>query len=265
MKSNQNPEKNDLTTALISNITVIVQIVAVGAIGLADMLKIQDLFQLKELINIANFAILLLSLSLIGLFNYFRTNKDFKPEITDQEKGWLSLFLEKIFGKRKKSFIVQSGSVKKFLGFLYFLTLISTFGFFYFTYVVVQNKESSLATIDGLFQVISYAVTLICGSVIIYVWINDLLDKKQRFTEEDLVPNFKDTLIKYEFITTPTIKIKQNDPLNYGNRVLRVEIGEEGHDRYFETSFDGKRIFREMDKSVYDRFFNTPNNNQQQT
>jgi hypothetical protein len=265
MKSNQNPEKNDLTTAIISNITVVVQIIAVGAIGLADMLKIHDLFQLKELINIANFAILLLSLSLIGLFNYFRTNKDFKPEVTDQEKGWVSLFLEKIFGKRKKSFIVQSGSVKKFLGFLYFLTLISTFAFFYFTYVVVQNKDSSSATLDGLFQVITYSITLIGGSVIIYVWINDMLDKKQRFTEEDLVPNFKDTLIKYEFIGTPSVKIKQNDSLNYGNRLLRIEIGDEGHDRYFETSFDGKRIFKEMDKSVYEQFFKNPNNNSEQS
>jgi len=264
MKYNQNPEKNDLTTAIISNITVVVQIIAVGAIGLADMLKIQNLFQLKELINIANFAILLLSLSLIGLYNYFRTNNDFRPEVADQEKGLVHLFLEKIFGKRKKSFIVPYGNIKKFLGFLYFLTLVSTFAFFYFTYVVVKNKESLPVTLDGLFQVITYAITLIGGSVIIYVWINDMLDKKQRFTEEDLIPNFKDTLIKYEFIGTPSVKIKQNDSINYGNRLLRIEIGNDGNDRYFETSFDGKRIFREMDKSIYDQFFSKQNNNQTQ-
>lgn len=249
-------ERADFLSAILSNLTVIIQIVALGIIGLSNVLSLKSIFQLSELVNVANFIILFLSFSLISLYSFFKANKDLyfaQPA----KKGVIHQINEKLFGTNISNPLGRSGE-KKFLLLLFITTCLSTSLFFYSTFQVVTLSLQNSQTIAGFIQILTYSISLICGSVIIFIWIRDQIDKMSLFTEEKFIPNLRNTLIDYEIVETPKIQILQNLSITNGNHLIKVKV--DTNEKYLITNFDGKRIFGEISKNEYEAFINPPQN-----
>lgn len=102
--------KVDLTSVVISNLAVIIQIVAVGATGLANVLKVDEIFPYRDLVTLANFLVLLLSFSFIGLYNFNKSNKSFVRNQSGRQ-GFLLQIKYFLFGEQSKS-LFDYGSEK---------------------------------------------------------------------------------------------------------------------------------------------------------
>lgn len=249
-------DKSDILSAILSNLTVVIQIVALGIVGLSNVLQVGSLFQLKDLVNVANFTILFLSFSLIGIYSFFKANRDLTFTQPDK-KGVLRQINEKLFGTKLPNPMSRS-SEKIFLIVLFLITTISSLIFIYTTYKVKITTGESTDINNGLAQIISYSFALVCGSVLIFVWIRDQLDKKNQFTEDNFIPNLRSTLIEYEIVETPRLKIAQNFSISNGNHLIKIEVGNK--EKYLITNFDGKRVFGEITEEEYNNIINPPQN-----
>lgn len=253
-------DRSDIVSAILSNLTVVIQIVALGIVGLSNVLQVGSLFQLKEMVNLANFTILFLSFSLIGIYSFFKANRDIgfsQPE----KKGVLRQINEKLFGTKIPNPMSRGGE-KTFLIFLFILTTISSVTFILTTYKVMTSSLEQLDINNGLFQILSYSLALVCGSVLIFVWIRDQLDKKSQFTEDSFIPNLRSTLIDYEIVETPKLKIAQNFSISNGNHLIKIEVDKK--EKYLITNFDGKRVFGEISEEEYNNIINPPQNTNDQ-
>lgn len=247
-------DKSDIISAILSNLTVVIQIVALGIVGLSNVLQVSNLFQLKELVNIANFTILFLSFSLIGTYSFFRANKDF-PFAQPDKKGVLRQINEKLFGTKIPNPMSRRGE-KNFLLILFVITSIASLTFLYSTYRIKSSSIEPVEVTNGFIQIISYSISLVCGSVLIFIWIRDQLDKKNQFTEDNFIPNLRGTLIEYEIVETPKLKIAQNFSISNGNHLIKIEVDKK--EKYLITNFDGKRVFGEITEEEYNNIINPP-------
>jgi len=247
-------DKSDIISAILSNLTVVIQIVALGIVGLSNVLQVSNLFQLKELVNVANFTILFLSFSLIGIYSFFKANKDF-PFSQPEKKGVLRQINEKLFGTKVVNPMSRDGE-KIFLLVLFVITALSSLVFFYSTYRIKSLFTEPIDITNGFIQIISYSLSLVCGSVLIFIWIRDQLDKKNQFTEDSFIPNLRSTLIEYEIVETPRLKIAQNFSISNGNHLIKIEVGKK--EKYLITNYDGKRVFGEITEEEYNNIINPP-------
>ena len=247
-------EKSDIVSAILSNLTVVIQIIALGIVGFSNALQIGNLFQLKDLVNVANFITLFISFSLIGIYSFFKANRDFMFKQPDK-KGVLRQINEKLFGTKQPDPLSKGGE-KRFLLILFCISFISSLSFLYFTFRINSPTLVASDEMMGILQIFSYSLALICGSVVIFAWIRDQLDKKKQFTEDSYIPNLRSTLIEYEIVETPKIKILQNFSISNGNHIITIEI--ESKHKYLITNFDGKRLFGEITEQEYNTFINSP-------
>ncbi len=249
-------DRSDIISAVLSNLTVVIQIVALGIVGLSNVLQVGTLFQLRDMVNVANFTILFLSFSLIGIYSFFKTNRDIVFTQPDK-KGVLRQINEKLFGTKLPNPMSRSGE-KTFLIALFLITTIASSLFIYTTYRVKSLSAEELNFDNGLIQILSYSLALICGSVLIFVWIRDQLDKKNQFTEDNFIPNLRSTLFDYEIVDTPKLKIVQNFSISNGNHLIKIEVG--NSEKYLITNFDGKRVFGQITEDEYNNIINPPQN-----
>ncbi len=252
--SQRQMDRSDIVSAVLSNLTVVIQIVALGIVGLSNVLQVETLFQLREMVNVANFTILFLSFSLIGIYTFLKANKDIEFTQPDK-KGVLRQINEKLFGAKLPNPMSRGGE-KTFLITLFIITAISSVLFIYSTYRVKSLSVDELNFDNGLIQILSYSLALICGSVLIFVWIRDQLDKKDQFTEDNFISNLRSTLFDYEIVDTPKLKIAQNFSISNGNHLVKIEVGKK--EKYLITNFDGKRVFGEITEEEYNNIINPP-------
>lgn len=243
-------EKSDLLSAVLSNLTVIIQLVALGAVGLSNVLELGSLFVFKELVSIANFIILFLSFALIGVYIFYKSNRDYdfsQPE----KKGIFRQINQALFGTNLKTPLSKKGE-KSFLVTLFIITVVSAFLFLFATYNVKSFSE--YVANFGFIQIISYVLFLTCGSVLIFVWIRDQFDKKNQFIGTDFIPNLRGTLIEYGIVITPTVIILQNISLSNSNHAVKIKV--QDYERYLITNFDGKNLLAEISEEEYQSILN---------
>lgn len=244
----------DIVTAILSNLTVVIQVVALGIVGLSNVLRISNLFLFKDLVDVANFTILFLSFSLIGIYSFFKTNPEF-PFTQPDKKGVLRQINEKLFGTKIPNPLSKQGE-KKLILTLFIITFLSSIIFFYSTFRIKFFPEETWILFYGFTQIMSYSLSLICGSVVIFIWIRDQLDKKNQFTEDSFISNLRNTLIEYEIVETPEIKVQQNFSISNGNHLIKIKLGQD--QIFLITNFDGKRIFGEITETEYNNIMNPP-------
>lgn len=199
----QREKGNNILSALISNVGIIIQIASVSLVGLSDAFGVTKIFVDTDLLNISNFFIFITTFSMIGTYTFIKNNKN---------------LFSVDFGKD------QARGDKRLSMLLSFLTTAFFLLFLISTYQILRKPFIWDSNIVGLFQALSYSGILIAGTLSVFIWIKDEFSKQKQFDPDDFVPNIKDALRDYGHLKEPDIQISENIILGDMNRLITYRI-----------------------------------------
>ena len=227
-------QEQDIWPGLISVIIPLLQLISVVVVGLADTFHVSSLLVFPSILNLINLLTMLVTVSIIGWFWYWRNNLNWvnwKPETRtfnpDQTK------VEKLI----RSCVIFSSVL------LVLFTVV--------TIIYTQSYKPELNIFWGIGQYISYSLLLVLSGLAIYIWIYEFIRKKQTFQREDFTRNLLVTLGEYNLIKRPDVKIYRNEQGQNFTRVVEVEIADK---RYVLTSsIDGLEIMSSYEKTEFEQ------------
>ena len=234
-------QKEELWPSIISITVPLVQLVSVVVIGLSDTFHIAQLLVFPEILNLINLLTMLVTISAIGWFWYWRTNINWVAPLFDAQAKVYTPH-QKIIEKLNRRLIIASA----------FVLLV----FIFTTMAGYLNLWSNLKVLWGTLQYLTYSSLLILSGVAIYIWIYEFIQKKQTFQREDFTRNLITTLSDQGLIPRPNLKILRNQNTQGASRVVEIEI--DSKKLILSASFDGLEINEVYEKDEYEKLLQRP-------
>lgn len=232
-------QRETMWPSIISIIVPLIQLLIVASVGLSSTLSFQKFFFLPEILSIVNILIVFITLSLIGLFWYWKNNS-FLHFASSNEK------------ENGKKVITPEQKIFKYMKILLSISFLA-FSIFIGVIIVFLTEQLIIPVVwMGIIQYLSYSFFLIFTGLILYIWVSEYARKRQVFQREDFVRNLSNALGKHGLISSPKIKIWRNQP-NQGwvSKYVELEIDEQ---RYVViTSFDGLEISEIYKKEEHEK------------
>lgn len=252
-------QKEMLWPSIISIIVPLVQLMIVVSVGLSSTLSFQRFFFLPEILSIVNILIVFITLSLIGLFWYWKNNSfllnftsSHKKENNKRVPVSVTPSHEKENNKRA---VTPEQKVFKYMKILLVISFLA-FSIFIGVIIVFLTGQLIMPIVwMGIIQYLSYSFFLIFTGLILYIWISEYARKRQVFQREDFVRNLSNALGEHGLIPSPEIKIWRNQP-NPGWMTKYVELGIDGKRYVVITSFDGLEISEIYKKEEHEELTN---------
>lgn len=228
-------ENSNLLSTLASLTPALVQIFAFFAIDFATKFRINNYLILPDLLTFINFLVLLLSTASIAIYAYFRHNNFtiLRGYITQPTNTNTPVNMPNI-----QKYVFRLLIVLVILIFLTAITFIS---------IVFSNISVHKLPIVpwGILQWLTYSIFLVCISLIIYIWLEDI-NLKATFEQSQsaYISRVLDRLFETGWISPPkTLLVRPEQGFAQKRLVLEV-TNSDGTSRFLDilTSFDGKQL-----------------------
>src|SRR3989339_501857 len=178
-------------SSFLAIIPSLAQVVAVVAIGFTDKLGLSKILARPDLVPLMNVLAILLSLSLIGVLNFWKENlflEPVAPKIHGKIISWLKkLFIDNSQTPRQQLPLEIFQSRRRKLIWRLFIFQILSFLSFVVSIFINYYQE--------LVQSISYVAFLILSAGLIFIWAKEITDKNKQFKIDDFMPNFQGALL----------------------------------------------------------------------
>ena len=232
-------QKEGVWPGIISIFIPLIQLISVVIIGLSDTFHITNLLVFPDMLNIINLMTMIVTIACVGWFWYWRTNIFFISPTYDQKTKQYTPIQKNITNLNKK---------------MVGLSIISLLAF---TSVTILGKLNTFSANNlwGISQYLTYSLLLIVNGVAIYIWIYEIIQKKQTFQKEDFTKNIITSLSESGWITRPELKILKNN-IEGGARSMEVQIDYKR--LILKVSFDGLEIIEAYEKEEYEKLNNKP-------
>jgi uncharacterized membrane protein (DUF485 family) len=194
-KFNSSVEKREIWPGIVSVMVPLIQLTSVVVIGLSDTFHIAQLLIFPEILNIVHLLTMLVIVSGIGWFWYWRSNIN---------------SIIPIFDPKTKTVKPNQIIIEKINRFLVVFSVIFLLIFIFITIAGYKNLWG-YSVLWGILQYIAYSLLLITTGFSIYIWIFEFIQKKQTFRREDFIRNLVLTLEEHGLIERAKFEILGNE------------------------------------------------------
>jgi len=247
----QKPSKSDLLAVLLSSTAGIIQLLILLTGSFDQHTIFGDLLIEKNLTPLLILLSVISSLCLMGAFSFFRKNPgfaskqtSFKPLIWIKEKLFISHQEESLpdFRRNEKRTLILSVVLLLISLMIFSIATIE----YKLNLHIIFNQETL-----PLWQLVSFLLLWVVIPVILFIWINNEIEKQRQFKPEDFIPNLINALRSQGYI-----QIKISSDIQMNNFHLVKGVINDNNPKYFVVQFDGNKIIEEITEEKFSLLIN---------